>query len=691
MPAPAPIDHYAFAAEWEACGSVPEDVLRSCSARVLDEGPAYAATLGRARLLGAASSILRSASGQSLIRRLRPDFDTGTVAVADAAASLAVDDSSAELRLRGTASAFLNARCARHIVLAAPGPSLILIPVGVPGLRTEAAAHEGLRSASIGRICLEECVLPANHRLAVQAEAEDAFRRWRELDVLLQSGALLGMCEAAIADVTRYISQRKFDRGVLANKQVVRHRMADLCAELECARAFLVAGGVDVDQLALFVQQAARKIIDGALQLFGASGYMAANWISRGYRDVQCLYLLFGAGREMADRVLESKCKQNDISDYRRRARVFVSENVVPHLEEWECRRTLPAGLFRAFGQSGLLAPEPSPDGGRAGLPPLRNSVALVEELMRQRASSVAVSVLLPTNTVGPLLAQRAGAELRHRLLPGVLSGATPASLAVTEPTGGSDLLHSIQTVAESDGEHWLISGEKVYITNAPVAGLAIVLARTASNRGPLSMSLIAVPMNTPGVTTVERHEKLGLHASPTGRIRFDRARVSKSNTVGRVNLGFIYFTEAISEERLLIAAGATAFAASCLEETESRLDAAGLSMDSLVRREIASLRARLSASRAFVASIVERVEQGDKPIAECCAAKFAVCEAAQQAIARCMLLLDHFGCTGHGLAKAMSEARVLSICAGTSETMRDIYSDHLVRQALRQQNILGS
>jgi len=201
---------------------------------------------------------------------------------------------------------------------------------------------------------------------------------------------------------------------------------------------------------------------------------------------------------------------------------------------------------------------------------------------------------------------------------------------------------------------------------------------------------MIAVPMNSVGVTVIERHEKLGLHASPTGRILFKRTRVPKINTIGRTNLGLIYFTEAISEERLLIAAGATAFAASCLEEAEYRLGAAGLGMDSLVRREIASLRARLSAARTFVSSIVERVEKGNRSVAECCAAKFLICEAAQQSIARCARLLDYFGCTGHRLTKAMSEARVLSIFGGTSETMREIYSDHLVRESLRQ-NFLQS
>src|SRR5690606_18209530 len=146
-------------------------------------------------------------------------------------------------------------------------------------------------------------------------------------------------------------------------------------------------------------------------------------------------------------------------------------------------------------------------------------------------------------------------------------------ALAVTEPTGGSDIVRAVRCTAVEDGDHWVLSGEKKFITNGPIADFVLVLARTRPEPSPHSLSLFLVPTDTPGFR-VETLRKLGMHTSPTGWLHFDSCRLPKSALLGQRNVGYFYVTQNLGQERLLGAAAAVAAAQLVLEGTIAHLRA---------------------------------------------------------------------------------------------------------------------
>ena len=353
------------------------------------------------------------------------------------------------------------------------------------------------------------------------------------------------------------------------------------------------------------------------------------------------------------------------------RARVgrLVSEAILPYRDQWEREGTLPRELFRAAGAAGVLGVTVPREMGGAGHD-YSYAVALAEELMRHRAASAAVSLMVQSNTLCPLLALFGSAELQREWLRPLARGEAVAALGATEPGGGSALPHTVSCTALREGDEWVVTGEKMFITNAPIADVVLVLARTSAGAGPLTMSLIAVPADTRGFEMVARHRKLGLEASPTGHVRLDRCRVPSRLTVGRAGHGYPQMARVLCHERLLIAIGSLALARSVLEETA---DGAGAGA------ELARMHAWLEGARAFACEAAREVCAGRTDAAAAAMAKFALCELAQRVVDGCVRLRGPGAAwEDAGVERVLREARVLSVFAGTSETMRELYGSRL-------------
>jgi long-chain-acyl-CoA dehydrogenase len=370
----------------------------------------------------------------------------------------------------------------------------------------------------------------------------------------------------------------------------------------------------------------------------------------------------------------------DELSAVRERVRAFVEAEVLPHFTEWEASGALPATLFRRCGETGLLGlGAPAELGGEQR--DFLALAALADEMMRHNVAGVSCSLLIQAATVCSLIVRYGSRPLQSRLLPPIITGQCVTGLAITEPAGGSALMHSVRCVAESDGESWVITGEKLFITNGPIADLLVVLARTDTAPGPFSMTLMAVPTDAQGFQVVEELDKLGLRSSPTGWLRFDRCRVPKVNTIGEVGRGYLHASDGLSEERLLIAIGAVSLAQSCLDETIrflQRRSSAGrpLTARQAIRFELAEMAAELMAMRSFVWGVAADVARGTRALDGTCIAKFAVCERAQRIVSRCGHLHGSAGlCEGTSIERAVRDARVLSIFGGTSETMREIFA----------------
>ncbi|GAA2843932.1 citronellyl-CoA dehydrogenase [Leucobacter komagatae] len=229
---------------------------------------------------------------------------------------------------------------------------------------------------------------------------------------------------------------------------------------------------------------------------------------------------------------------KSEIDQFREMVRAVVSTEIVPHIDAWEAAGVFPAHeLFPKLAAHGLLGLGFAPEDGGEGAP-LEYQMVLSEELGRGNAAGVSMAINVQMHMATPSLAKYGSAELKERYLQPALRGEHVAAIAVTEPDAGSDVA-GITTRAVRDGDDWLISGSKTFITNATQADWFCMLVRTSDEGGYRGMSQIIVPASTPGFEVVRKLDKLGNRSSDTAELRLDNARVPVTNTIGEVGRGF--------------------------------------------------------------------------------------------------------------------------------------------------------
>jgi len=368
---------------------------------------------------------------------------------------------------------------------------------------------------------------------------------------------------------------------------------------------------------------------------------------------------------------------------FRGEVRKFVEERFTPNANEWEQQGAFPVTVFRDLGTAGLLGITHEPKYGGRGLD-FGYNVALAEELPRSRMMGLSLSIIAQTNIFPPLLASLGTQEQKEQFLAPAIRGDKIGCVASTEPSGGSDVVRAIQCTAESDGDFWVITGEKKFITNGPIADFVIALVRTRPEVGTNSLTLIIVPTDIPGFRVKAVLRKLGMHTSPTGWLEFDHCRVPKRLTLGKPNLGYFYVSRNILEERLVGGASAAALARLVLDDTIRYLKhrvlfQRPLSEMQAVRHRVAEMAAEIEMSTRFVHSVCETYRDGKVEAKEICMIKFEVFEMVQRVIERCLQLHGGFGFLEENwMTRAFRDARVLSVGGGASELMKDLVAGYL-------------
>lgn len=368
---------------------------------------------------------------------------------------------------------------------------------------------------------------------------------------------------------------------------------------------------------------------------------------------------------------------------FRHQVRALIEERFTPFADEWERAGRLPRHVFADLASQGLLGITHAPEYGGLGLD-FGYNVVLAEELPRSRMLGLTLSVIAQTNIFPPLLVMLGTEEQKQEFLVPAIRGDKIGGVASSEPTGGSDIVRSVQCRAEEDGDFWVINGEKKYITNSPIADFLIVLVRTRPEPTINSLSLVIVPTHTPGFRVKETLRKLGMHTSPTGWLSFDNCRIPKRYTLGRVNLGYHYVARNILEERLIGGACAVSIADLVLHETIAYLrqrPAFDKTLADLqaVRHSIAEMSAQLEASRRFVHSVAESYRDGRVEAKEICMIKFLVFENAQRIVERCLQFQGGWGfMEDNWVTRVYRDVRVLSVGGGPSELMKDLVAAYL-------------
>jgi citronellyl-CoA dehydrogenase len=235
---------------------------------------------------------------------------------------------------------------------------------------------------------------------------------------------------------------------------------------------------------------------------------------------------------------------------FRKAVRDVVDREINPHVDEWEAAGRFPAHeLFAKLGAAGLLGVEYDPAYGGQGADHTF-TVVLGEELGRVECGGVPMAIAVQTDMATPSLHRYGSEELKQQFLVPAISGEAVTAIAVTEPDAGSDVA-GLRTKAVRDGDEWVITGTKLYITNGAQADWACVLARTSGDGGSRGISQIVVPLDTPGVSVSRTLSKLGMRSSDTAELVFDGARVPVGNLIGEEGRGFQQQMEQFQRERM--------------------------------------------------------------------------------------------------------------------------------------------
>jgi acyl-CoA dehydrogenase len=279
---------------------------------------------------------------------------------------------------------------------------------------------------------------------------------------------------------------------------------------------------------------------------------------------------------------------------------------------------------------------------------------------------------------------EHGSAALQQRIVPPVLAGEQIAALAITEPGGGSDVAR-LRTRAVRDGAHWVVDGEKTFITSGLRADWLTVAVRTGGS-GAAGISLLAVPGDAPGLQRT-RLDKMGWWCSDTAHLRFDAVRVPADHLIGEENAGFRIIMANFNSERLLMSAGACAFAQACLDEAldwarQRQTFGRALVEHQVVRHRLMDMRMRIVATRAMLADVTARFERHpeDAPtVADICLLKNQATQTMQYCADAAVQLLGGMGYVrGTKSERIYREVKVMMIGGGAEEIMKELAARQL-------------
>ncbi|HDM67389.1 MAG TPA: acyl-CoA dehydrogenase [Thermoplasmatales archaeon] len=254
---------------------------------------------------------------------------------------------------------------------------------------------------------------------------------------------------------------------------------------------------------------------------------------------------------------------------WRKTVREFAEKNITPLVREIEKSKQIPDTLLRKMGQLGLLAPTVSKEYGGVNLSWVMSCIA-AEELGRADLSLSIPVLYLVEAAWGFILNQYGSQEVKEEYLPRVTKGEAFCGIAVTEPTGGSDIVGSLQTTAEKKGDKWILNGEKMFISGVAeshrIGGVHLTLARTDPSAGYRGFSLFAVPIRDVDGVSITLLEDMGREGISTGGFKMENVILPEYHLLGEVNKGFYYIMEGFSAARTLIGATCVGVAEAGLE-----------------------------------------------------------------------------------------------------------------------------
>jgi citronellyl-CoA dehydrogenase len=359
--------------------------------------------------------------------------------------------------------------------------------------------------------------------------------------------------------------------------------------------------------------------------------------------------------------------------------RRFIEREINPHVDEWEAAEQFPAhDLFRKLGQQGLLGVSRPEEFGGMGLD-FSYSVVMAEELGHVHCGGVPMAIGVHTDMCTPALARFGSDALRREYLTPSIAGELVGCLGVSEPDAGSDVA-AIRTRARRDGDDYVISGTKMWITSGMQADWMCCLANTGEGPSHRNKSLIIVPLDAPGIERSKLH-KLGMWASDTAQIFLDDVRVPVHNRIGGEGQGFMMQMLQFQEERLWGAANTIGILDDVISETvaytrDRKAFGRAILDNQWVHFRLAELMTEVEALRALTYRATSQLVDGEDVTLRASMAKLKAGRLAREVTDTCLQFWGGMGYTWEAhVSRAFRDARLISIGAGTDEVMLGIIS----------------
>jgi alkylation response protein AidB-like acyl-CoA dehydrogenase len=354
----------------------------------------------------------------------------------------------------------------------------------------------------------------------------------------------------------------------------------------------------------------------------------------------------------------------------------FVAQVIVPHHEQWEKDGLVPREIWLQAGQLGFLCMDVPEEYGGGGTADFRYNAIVAEELTRAGASGVGFG--LHNDVCMPYFLHYATDEQKQRWLPKMCRGETITAIAMSEPNAGSDLA-GIQSTAIRNSDHYVLNGQKTFITNGILSDAVIVVAKTDPQRGHQGISLLVVERGMEGFERGRNLEKIGLKAQDTAELFFRDVHVPTENLLGEEGAGFYYLMSMLPQERLSVAVIAVAACEAALESTiryckERTAFGRPIGRFQNSRFKLAEMKTETQIARVFVDHCIMELNAGSLTVEEAAMAKWWTTELQQKVVDQCLQLHGGYGyMLEYPIAKAYLDSRVQTIYAGTTEIMKEI------------------
>jgi long-chain-acyl-CoA dehydrogenase len=360
--------------------------------------------------------------------------------------------------------------------------------------------------------------------------------------------------------------------------------------------------------------------------------------------------------------------------------RTFLEREVIPFHEQWEKDKMVSREVWQRAGQQGFLCMDVPEEYGGAGVKDFRFNMIVDEEAWGIGATGIGVGFGLHSDVAVPYLLHYGNEEQKQRWLPKVASGEAITAIAMTEPGAGSDLA-AVRTTAIREGDHYILNGQKTFITNGILSDLVIVVAKTAPELGRKGISLLVVERGMEGFERGRNLEKIGLHAQDTAELFFRDVRVPVTNLLGEEGKGFNYLMQQLPQERLSIAVSSMGSAAAALEWTVAycrEREAFGKPIGTFqhLRFSLAEMKTEVQIGQVFIDRCVMELNQDALSTEDASMAKWWASDLQKRVIDRCLQLHGGYGyMLEYPIAKAYLDSRVQAIYGGTNEIMKEIIS----------------